>query len=363
MEPIIETNGLGKQFRLLEKKTGLMGSLKSLFRPNYRLVNAVCDVSLKIMQGEITAFIGPNGAGKSTTIKMLTGILHPSSGSAQVLGFTPWTQRRELSYQIGSVLGQRSQLWMHLPAGDSFRLLGHIYEVPKRDFERRLGSFVELFDLRDIIEVPVRKLSLGQRMRCEIAASLLHGPRVIFLDEPTIGLDVIAKDKIRKLVQTANESEGLTILLTSHDPGDIEKLCRRVVIIDHGQVLLDTDVQTLKRSPHFSVRTVSARLRTPFDGSVAINLPGVELLKSKGQGIKLRVDTALTPIESVLREIIDISGIEDVAVRPPSLEEIIAHIYQHKGLSMVPSGPSIPGKDFQQESDESSMENSVPEAD
>ncbi|MBI4859050.1 MAG: ABC transporter ATP-binding protein [Candidatus Riflebacteria bacterium] len=305
----------------------------SLIAPKVRTIDAVRDVTFQVEPGELLAFIGPNGAGKSTTIKMLTGILHPSCGEARVLGFVPWRQRRELAFHIGSVFGQRSQLWMHLPPQDSFRLLGRIYEVPDRDHHRRIAKMAELFDLGELLTTPVRKLSLGQRMRCEIAASLLHSPRVIFLDEPTIGLDVIAKQKIRDLILTANAEEGMTIFLTSHDAGDIEKLCKRVIIIDRGQLLMDASVQALKRSEHFTLRTIGVRMSRPVE---SFEMEGVEILKKKGPGMKLQVDGARVPVESVIRRLMEFGHLEDISVRMPSLEEIIARIYREKGLPGAP---------------------------
>lgn len=335
---MIEVQGLGKDFLVPEKEPGLWGSLKSLVTPKFRPVKAVSEVSFSVAPGELLAFIGPNGAGKSTTIKMLTGILHPSRGQATVLGLTPWEDRQQLAFHIGSVFGQRSQLWLHLPPLDSFNLLARMYELPDGAYRKRLDQLVSVFELQELLAVPVRKLSLGQRMRCEIAAALLHEPKVVFLDEPTIGLDVIAKETVRDLILKANRDAGVTIFLTSHDAGDIEKLCRRVIIIDHGQVLLDADVQSLRRSPHFSMRTVGARLSRPADG---FTCAGVEILKSKGPGLKLRVDTASKPIEEVLQALQAYAHIEDITIRTPSLDQIIAHIYRQKGLpTLVPESPA-----------------------
>jgi len=338
METILSTRDLAKQFHYPEKEAGLGGSIRSLLWPRTRTVDAVKGVTFQVESGELLAFIGPNGAGKSTMIKMLTGILHPTSGEARVLGFVPWQDRQALAYRIGAVFGQRSQLWVHLPARDSFRLLARIYEVPDDEYARRLQELVELFDLGEIMGVPVRKLSLGQRMRCEIAASLIHSPEVIFLDEPTIGLDVIAKEKIRELILSANSQAGTTIFLTSHDAGDIEKLCRRVVIVDRGQILLDTTVQSLKRSDHFRVRTIGLRTDRAIEGFA---MDGVEVLKQKGTGMKLRVDGSRVPVESVLQRLMELGRIEDITVRAPSLEEIIARIYREKGLPEPPVAPEV----------------------
>ena len=212
---IIEAQQLTKTFITREKQPGLKGSLRALFRPVRRETRAVKNISFTVEEGERLAFIGPNGAGKSTTIKMLVGILHPTSGQAQVLGKTPWRDRQKLAYEIGTVFGQKSQLWYHLPPEDSFELLARIYELDMETYRQRMARLVELFEIGDYLQSPVRKLSLGERMRCEIATSLLHHPRILFLDEPTIGLDVVVKQRIRDLILELNQQEGVTIFLTS----------------------------------------------------------------------------------------------------------------------------------------------------
>lgn len=211
--------------------------MRALVRPEHQIIQAVRDLSFEMETGELLGFIGPNGAGKSTTIKMLTGILYPTGGEAQVLGYVPWRQRRELAYHIGTVFGQRPQLWYHLPAIDTLYLFGKIYELDERTVRERIGFLSQAFEIEHLLETPVRKLSLGQRMRCEVAASLLHRPRLILLDEPSIGLDVVAKQRIRDTVRHINAVENVGVLLTSHDAGDIEALCKRVIIINHGQIV------------------------------------------------------------------------------------------------------------------------------
>ncbi|HSJ52361.1 MAG TPA: ATP-binding cassette domain-containing protein, partial [Anaerolineae bacterium] len=261
----IDVCQLRKTFKSREKQQGLRGSLRSLFRPASREVEAVAGISFAVEQGERVAFIGPNGAGKSTTIKMLVGILHPTSGEAHVLGKVPWRQRERLAYEIGAVFGQKSQLWYHLPPQDSFDLLAHIYEVPSADYRQRLAHLVELFEIGDYLAAPVRKLSLGERMRCEIAASLLHRPQILFLDEPTIGLDVVVKQRIRDLILELNQQERVTVFLTSHDAGDVEALCKRAMVINHGQVIFDGRVSTLKRD-YLHVKTISLKLGDAWQG-------------------------------------------------------------------------------------------------
>src|SRR5258708_2051030 len=253
--PIIEGDNLAKTFRTRERAAGFKGSLSSFVEPKYRERQAVKPTSFTLEAGEILAFIGPNGAGKSTTIKMLTGILYPSGGRAHVLGIVPWEQRRRLAFYIASVYGQKSQLWYHLPPQDTFNLLARIYELDLKEYRKRRDFLVEVFDIAEYIRIPARKLSLGERMRCELAAALLHKPVIVFLDEPTIGLDVIAKQRIRDLIGQLNAEEGLTVFLTSHDAGDIEQVCKRAIVINHGEIVLDAPMERLKRD-YLRVKTV-----------------------------------------------------------------------------------------------------------
>ncbi|MFZ5916743.1 MAG: ABC transporter ATP-binding protein [Chloroflexota bacterium] len=319
----IELDRLTKTFVSREKQPGLRGSVRGLLRPVYREVPAVKGITFAVEEGERLAFIGPNGAGKSTTIKMLVGILHPTSGQARVLGRTPWQERQTLAYEIGTVFGQKSQLWYHLPPQDSFDLLSRIYELHPTAYRQRLAYLVDLFEIGEYLESPVRKLSLGERMRCEIAASLLHRPRILFLDEPTIGLDVVVKQRIRDLILELNQQEGVTIFLTSHDAGDVEVLCKRAMVINHGEVIYDGRVSTLKRD-YIHSKTVSLKLAEPWQG---FDAPGVTVLKHKGYGVKLQVDTAAAPIEEVVGRILNRYAVADINVDNPPMEEIIARIY------------------------------------
>jgi ABC-2 type transport system ATP-binding protein len=320
---IIETNNLSKTFVTTRKRSGVRGSLRALFNPERDEVHAVRDLTFAIDAGERLAFIGPNGAGKSTTIKMLVGILNPTSGDAEVLGKTPWKQREQLAYEIGAVFGQKSQLWYHLPPADSFDLLAQIYELQPDAYHERLAYLTELFDIGGYVQTPVRKLSLGQRMRCEIAASLLHRPRILFLDEPTIGLDVVVKQRIRDLILELNEEEGVTIFLTSHDAGDVEVLCKRAMVINHGEIIYDGKVSYLKRH-YLNTKTVSLKLGESWQG---FDAQGVQLLKQKGYGVKLEVNTDATPIEDVIAQLLARYQIADINVDNPPMETVIAQIY------------------------------------
>lgn len=325
--PAIIVSHLQKTFQSKRKAAGMGGSLRSLVRAEYNQVDAVCDLSFQMDGGELLGFIGPNGAGKSTTIKILTGILHPSSGDASVLGFQPWKDRQKLAYQIGTVFGQRPQLWYHLPAIDTFQLFGKIYEMESAEVNRRIDFLSDAFKIRDLLETPVRKLSLGQRMRCEVAASLLHKPRLLLLDEPSIGLDVVAKQLIRDAIRTMSQEEGVGVLLTSHDASDLEALCKRVIIINHGQIVYEDKVSSLKRK-YLTRKLVEVRYAEEVPPGFTI--PGVEVLKTGRYGVKLQFDTHLTAVGAVLTELTQKGSVVDITISDPPLEEVIAKIYQEE---------------------------------
>ncbi|MFN8486761.1 MAG: ATP-binding cassette domain-containing protein [Caldilineaceae bacterium] len=321
----ITVHNLRKTFQTKRKAAGLQGSLAALWRPTWQTVEAVRAISFAMEEGELLGFIGPNGAGKSTTIKILTGILHPTGGEAKVLGYVPWQERRALAYHIGSVFGQRPQLWYHLPAIDTFYLFGKIYELDDKLIRQRIGFLAEAFEIEELLETPVRKLSLGQRMRCEVAASLLHKPRLILLDEPSIGLDVVAKQRIRATIKRMNELENVGVLLTSHDAGDIEALCKRVIIVNHGQIIYQDKVSALKRS-YLTSKQVDVRYAQPLPVDFAVT--GTEMLKVGQYGVKLRFDTRHTPVESVITQLAAAGELVDVTISDPSLEEVIRTIYE-----------------------------------
>ena len=324
----IWTRKLSKTYRTRVKAEGLSASFRALVKPDWQEVRAVRGIDLDIDDGEILAFIGPNGAGKSTFIKMLCGILHPSGGELSVLGLSPVDERRKLALRIGTVFGQKSQLWLHLPALDSFTLLAAMYEISDRERRARVAELTELFELGEFLNTPVRKLSLGQRVRCEVAASLLHKPELLILDEPTIGLDVVVKQAIRELILRRNQEQGTTVFLTSHDPADIEQLCRRAVVIDHGCIVLDSSVERLK-SDYLGKKIIEVSFHTPQS---ITPLPGVEVA-SEGGGLRttLTVDTHVRPIGEVMKSLSDLGGVLDVTISNPPMEEIITAIFSSEG--------------------------------
>jgi ABC-2 type transport system ATP-binding protein len=334
--PAIEVKDLQKTFQTKRKAEGMGGSMRALFRPEYSSVEAVRRLTFQMEPGELLGFIGPNGAGKSTTIKILTGILHPTSGEAKVLGYVPWTERQQLAYHIGTVFGQRPQLWYHLPAIDTFTLFGKIYEMDDRDTRMRIGQIAEAFEIRDLLEIPVRKLSLGQRMRCEVAASLLHRPRLILLDEPSIGLDVVAKQHIRDAIREMARLENVGVLLTSHDAGDLEALCKRVIIVNHGQIVYEDKVSSLKRK-FLTSKLVEVRYAQEVPKSFQVE--GTEMIKVGQYGVKLRFDARTVPVEKVLAHLTDAGSVVDITIADPPLEEVIAKIYQTQDVVQNRSSP------------------------
>ncbi len=325
---IIEVINLRKTFQLKQKNAGFFGGVASIFNSTYKEVEAVNNISFSVNEGELLAFIGPNGAGKSTTIKMLTGILFPSSGSIKVLGYNPQEQRQKLSYHIGSVFGQKPQLWYHLPPIDTYNLFSRIYELDQKQYQDRLNFLVDAFEIGDLLKTSVRKLSLGQRMRCEIVAALLHKPKIIFLDEPTIGLDVIAKQHIREVIKYLNEKEKVTIFLTSHDAGDIETLAKRTIVINHGKVIFDNSTNKFKKD---YIKTKLIEL--VVDGSAKdFNFPEGKIIEKTKFNVKIELTTSVTPIDKLLDYAMKNFNIKDITVTDPPMEEIIADIYREKSV-------------------------------
>ncbi len=323
-KPIIDVKNLNKTFQVKQKSPGFIAGLRSIIWPEYKTILAVDNISFSVDAGESIAFIGPNGAGKSTTIKMLTGILFPTSGNINILGYDPHKDRSILAYKIGTVFGQKSQLWYHLPPLDTFYLLCRIYELKREVFQERLTYLVNAFEIRSFLNTPVRKLSLGQRMRCELVASLLHKPPIIFLDEPTIGLDVIAKQMIRDVLLHLNQREGVSIFLTSHDAGDIEALTKRTIIINHGTMIFDGSTQSLKKD-YLTTKVIELVLEQSVD---TFNFPEGKVLERNKHAIKIEVDTSVSTVEKLLAYALENFTVIDISITQTPLEEIIGAVYK-----------------------------------
>jgi ABC-2 type transport system ATP-binding protein len=324
MQPVVELNHLSKSFRLRRARgTGVAARVRDAFVPRTQTVLAVDRLSLTIAPGERVAFIGPNGAGKSTTLKMLAGILRPDAGDVQVFGLVPWRQRQQLAFQIGTVFGQRSQLWYQLPPRDTFELLGRVYDIDKAEHRKRIDQLTSVFALGALVDTPVRHLSLGERMRCEIVASLLHSPGMVFLDEPTIGLDVSAKAVIRDLLRTESERERVTLLLTSHDTGDMECVCERVIVIHGGRLLWDGAIGALRRS-YLNAKRVT--LWTEAE-RMELALPGVRVVSSGSHRTQLEIALDATPLGHVIDAALRQTPIRDMTIEDAPLDEVIRALY------------------------------------
>lgn len=320
---VIQVNNLSKDFKVKVKEKGLKGSLKSLVKPKYKIIKAVKNVSFSVEKGEMIAFIGPNGAGKSTSIKMMTGILYPDKGDIDILGYNPVKDRKKLAYEIGCVFGQKEQLWTHLTPYDNFKFFGAIYDIPESIVEKKIKELNDLFELNEFMNTPVRNLSLGQRIRCEIVASLIHEPKILFLDEPTIGLDPVVKENIRTLIKRMNKEYKTTVVLTSHDVSDIEKLCKRVIIVNKGQIVLDDSMENLKYH-YLNKKIVEAKMKEQ------VNLDdeeGITILKDKGYNLKIEVDTKKRSVSDALK-LLNPDNIVDINISNIPLENIISEIYK-----------------------------------
>ena len=326
-EPMVVARGLGKTYRVATHRGGALGALRGLVDRSGRDVRAVDGVSFTVDRGEMVGYVGPNGAGKSTTIKMLTGILVPSDGEATVDGLVPWRQRKALAARIGVVFGQRSQLWWDLALVESLDLLRHVYRVPKDRFAINLAGLRDLLDLDPFLATPVRQLSLGQRMRGDLAAALLHDPAILYLDEPTIGLDVVAKARVREMLARLNRERGVTVLLTTHDLADVEHLCRRMIVIDRGRLLFDGAIDELRRrfGPH---RTLVIDLEdgdpAPAAGPFC---PGVDWVRADGPRRWLRFDRDAVPAADLIAAVAARHRVRDLTIEEPAIEDIVRRIY------------------------------------
>ncbi|HEY2475106.1 MAG TPA: ATP-binding cassette domain-containing protein [Candidatus Cybelea sp.] len=321
--PIVEARDLRKVFRTTKRTPGPLGALRSIFTREYEERVAVDGVSFALEPGELVGYIGPNGAGKSTTIKMLTGILVPTAGEVRVAGLVPWNSRKENARNIGVVFGQRSQLYWDLPLVESFELLRAIYGIPAERYRKNLDEFVAILEMADFLRTPVRQLSLGQRMRGDFAAALLHGPQVVYLDEPTIGLDVVAKQAIREFIARINAERGATIILTTHDLADVERLCRRIVLIDRGTLIYDGDIERIK-SEYGRFRTLIVKFCEPVERP---ELDGAELAGTEDSVARFRFDRNLQRADLLVRQASERYRVEDVSLEEPNLESIIRRIY------------------------------------
>lgn len=330
---LIEVENLSKTFAVAVRRAGRFGAVRTLLARESRRVQAVDGVSFDIAAGEMVAYLGPNGAGKSTTLKMLTGILVPSGGRIAVAGRVPYRQRVEHARRIGVVFGQRTQLWWDLPTIESFELLRHIYRIPERRWRENLDRFGELLDLGPFLETPVRQLSLGQRMRADLAAALLHDPAILFLDEPTIGLDVVAKERIRQFLAQANRERGVTVILTTHDLADVARLCRRVVLIDHGHLVYDGALETLRdRFGRWRMLVVDLSEACPD-----VRVADAELVRREGPRVWLRFDRNVTTAAALIADVAARYPVRDLTVEEPEIEAIVRDIYQNGSVAAPPA--------------------------
>lgn len=329
MSAIIEIKNITKEFKTLNRREGLKGSLKDLFSRDYKIVRAVDNISMTVEQGEIVGYLGPNGAGKSTTIKMMTGVLEPTSGEILVGGNVPYQNRTKNAQEIGVVFGQRSQLWWALPLVESFKLLKDIYQISDADYDSMLKLYQSLVDIEPLLHKPVRQMSLGQRTLSDILAAFLHNPKIVFLDEPTIGLDVSMKAKIRTLIHALNKEKHTTVILTTHDMGDVDALCQRIVIIDKGKMLYDNDIEHLKG--YFgSYRTLKVRV----DGSLKAQAEAIQKeladcsVSADEEWISVLVDEEKAKVLDVLGQLQKTHKIRDMQLEEISTEEVIKKIYE-----------------------------------
>jgi ABC-2 type transport system ATP-binding protein len=328
MTYMIRVEHLVKEYKRSVRKEGLFSGIRNLFNTDYITKRAVDDISFHIQEGEIVGYIGPNGAGKSTSIKMLTGILVPTSGHIEVNGIVPYKDRKANARQIGVVFGQKTQLWWDVPVIESLRLLRDIYKVPEADFKRNLDMFSDLLELNEFQNTPVRQLSLGQRMRADLAAALLHNPKILFLDEPTIGIDIVAKERLRAFIREINREQKVTVMLTTHDMGDIEKLCSRMIIIDDGQAIYDGSVEQI-RSQYGTSRT----LIIEFENEISdFDVPHAELIKSEGNKKWFRFNRFTTSPSTLITHIGSRFPIIDLTVKEPEIEEMVRTIYQGEAV-------------------------------
>ena len=320
---MIELRHIRKEFRVAKRGSGFGQAVKALFHKEYETIHALQDVSFTIGDGEMVGYIGPNGAGKSSTIKIMSGILTPDGGTCRINGRVPWKERTAHVREIGVVFGQRSQLWWDVPVADSFDLIRDIYRIEDDAYRRTLARLTELLDLGELLKTPVRQLSLGQRMRCEIAASLLHSPKILFLDEPTIGLDAVSKIAVRDFIRAINRENGTTVILTTHDMQDIEALTERILLIGRGRILLDGSLSDLKAC-HSACRTI----RVAYEGSRLPAFEQMKILKDRDGHAEIALDTAVLSVPEAISLLSSQVEIRDLSVSGESVEELVVSLYQ-----------------------------------
>jgi ABC-2 type transport system ATP-binding protein len=324
MEAVIEVKNLVKEYIIVKKESGLRGSLKSLLFPKKTKFNGVNGISFSIAPGEIVGYIGPNGAGKSTTIKMLTGILHPTAGTIKVCGISPQADRKAVVRKLGVVFGQRTQLYWDLRLGESFELLRRIYQIDQAAYEENLAVLTDVLKLQDFINTPVRQLSLGQRMRGDIAAAMLHSPSVLFLDEPTIGLDADAKHAIRNFIKEINRTRNVTVILTTHDLDDVEQLCSRIIVVNNGKIVEDGPIDSIihKLTPH---RMLVVELQEPCDD---LSTPNATIIKQEGLKIWYQFEKETVSASELIAALSQKLPIQDISVKEPNVEDAIREVYK-----------------------------------
>lgn len=333
MDCMIKVQNVSKEFKKVIKEPGLKGSVKSLFHKKTELVKAVDDISFEVSKGEILGFIGPNGAGKSTAIKMLTGILTPTSGEIVINGQVPFKNRKKYVKEIGVVFGQRTQLWWDLPLTETFTVLKEIYQIDEKAFKGRMDFLNQVLELEPFITSPVRTLSLGQRMRADIAAAMIHNPKVLFLDEPTIGLDVVVKDNIRRAIAEINKNEKTTIILTTHDLSDIELLCKRIVMIDKGKKVYDGELDSMKerygkmREIHITLKSAADMDKLSFTEKFGFSDDDLEIV-SDGKKAVVKFNSSKVQVSDMLSYILGAISVKDIAVSEADIEEIIRRLYK-----------------------------------
>jgi ABC-2 type transport system ATP-binding protein len=321
---LIKLEGISKSYKVAKRASGLRQATKALFYREQTIIPALSEITFSIEPGEIVGYIGPNGAGKSTTIKVMSGILVPDSGNCTIMGFNPWRDRVQFVKNIGVVFGQRSQLWWDVPVMDSFELLRDIYKVPQEEYENNLELLIEALELQEIVNSPVRQLSLGQRMRCEIAASLLHSPKILFLDEPTIGLDAVSKIAVRQFIKKINHERGVTVILTTHDMSDIEALADRVILIGKGKLLYDGKLKEL-RSRFGTEKTITVDYH---ENNQPFQIPDTTLLSWSPVRAVLSLDTEVVLTSRVITQLSSKVDLIDVAIESRPIEEIIVQLYK-----------------------------------